>query len=207
MEERVNFANGDLALEGLLARPQSRGPAPAAVVCHPHPMYGGSMHNNVVEAVLSALWQAGYATLRFNFRGVGSSEGEYDGGDGETLDARAAVRFVASQPGVIAGSIIMAGYSFGAAIAMRAGLEDPAVSRVIAVALPVGVMASGAAGESKKPVLLISGDSDSYSPEAKVRAVAAGMGALAKVKIISGADHFFGGFENALTAAIADGIA
>jgi alpha/beta superfamily hydrolase len=201
-EESITFACEDLKLQGLLARPQGAMPVPGAVICHPHPMYGGSMHNNVVEAVLAAMWRAGYATLRFNFRGVGASEGEYDGGGGEVLDARAAVKFIASQPGVIADQIILAGYSFGAAVAMRAGLADPAVARIIVVALPVGMMASGADGEAKKPVLLVSGDSDSYSPEAEVRAIASSLGPHARMEIISGADHFFGGFEDGLTAAI-----
>jgi uncharacterized protein len=202
-EELVRFACGDLKLEGLLARPGGTAPVPGAVVCHPHPMYGGSMHNNVVEAVLDAMWQAGYATLRFNFRGVGASEGEYDGDEGEVLDARAAVKFIASQPGVLADQIILAGYSFGAAVAVREGMPDPAVARIIAVALPVGVMDSGAEGDAKKPVLLVSGDRDSYSPEAKVRAVASGLGPLARVEIIAGADHLFGGYEEEVTAAIA----
>jgi alpha/beta superfamily hydrolase len=202
-EERVSFNSGDLKLEGLLARPQGAAPVAGAVVCHPHPMYGGSMDNNVVDAILKAMWQAGYATLRFNFRGVGASEGEYDGGEGEVLDARAAIKFIASQPGVIADQVILAGYSFGAAVAMRAGLADPAVSRIVAVALPVGMMASGVEGESKKPVLLVSGDSDSYSPAAKVRAAASDLGPLARAEIIAGADHFFGGYEDDVTAAIA----
>ena len=89
--------------------------APGAVICHPHPMYGGSMDNNVVEAIIAAMWRRGYATLRFNFRGVGASEGEYDGGEGEAEDARAAVEFLAAQPDIDRGAIALAGYSFGAA--------------------------------------------------------------------------------------------
>src|SRR6266850_2414037 len=76
-EKQVTFRSGDLTLKGLLASPG--GDAPAAVVCHPHPMYGGSMFNNVVDAILAAMWRLGYSTLRFNFRGVGASEGEHDG--------------------------------------------------------------------------------------------------------------------------------
>jgi uncharacterized protein len=201
-EEKVTFPSGELTLEGLLARPAGSAPAPGAVVCHPHPMYGGSMHNSVVEAVLEAMWQLGYATLRFNFRGVGGSEGEYDGGVGEASDAHAAVRFLAAQSGVDSNTIVLAGYSFGAAVALRAGIADPRVTRLIAVALPVGVMDGGGEGESLKPVLLVSGDSDSYSPEAQVRAVAKNLGALARVEIIAGADHFFAGYEAGLTAAI-----
>src|ERR1700719_3146739 len=113
-EIQVSFRSGDLTLEGLLANPG--GGAPAAVVCHPHPMYGGSMYNNVVERILAAMWQAGYATLRFNFRGVGASDGEHDGGRGEVDDAAAAMTYLRSQPGVARSGAVMAGYSFGAMV-------------------------------------------------------------------------------------------
>ncbi len=89
-EQQVTFPSQQLTLEGLYA-PQKDPAAPrGAVVCHPHPQYGGSMYNNVVEAALAALWGRGFATLRFNFRGVGESEGSYGGGEGEALDAVAA---------------------------------------------------------------------------------------------------------------------
>ena len=88
-ESRITFPCGDLTLEGRLTLPDGGAPR-AAVVCHPHPMYGGSMDNNVVEAVLEALWHRQFATLRFNFRGVGRSQGRYDGGIGEISDAAAA---------------------------------------------------------------------------------------------------------------------
>src|SRR5260221_12409425 len=118
IEILVSFRSGDLTLEGLLANP-GRGAA-AAVVCHPHPMYGGSMYNNVVDAMLAAMWQLGYATLRFNFRGVGASEGEHDGGIGEDDDAASAIAFLRSQPGVRKGEAVMAGYSFRATVAVYA---------------------------------------------------------------------------------------
>src|SRR6202035_2810578 len=110
-ESQVTFRSGELALEGLLANPG--GGAPAAVVCHPHPSYGGSMYNNVVDAILVAFHQLGYATLRFNFRGVGGSEGEYDGGPGEVDDAKAAMEFLLAQAGVKREGATIAGYSFG----------------------------------------------------------------------------------------------
>jgi uncharacterized protein len=98
-EESVNIPSGQLKLEGLMARPAGDGAVHGAVVCHPHPLYGGSMHNNVVEAILEALWKLGFATLRFNFRGVGASDGEYSGGSGETDDTKAAMQFLLSQAG------------------------------------------------------------------------------------------------------------
>src|SRR5271170_1163538 len=113
-EIQVSFRSGDLTLEGLFANPGAN--APAVVVCHPHPLYGGSMHNNVVEAILAAMWQAGYATLRFNFRGVGVSEGEHEGGPGEADDAAAAMSFLLAQPGVRKENAAMTGYSFGAMV-------------------------------------------------------------------------------------------
>ena len=202
-ERHVTFPSGDLTLEGLLAADDS--PRPGAVVCHPHPQYGGSMHNNVVEAILDALWEHGYATLRFNFRGVGASEGEYDGGQGEGDDAASALKFLLAQPGISAGGAILAGYSFGAMVALMRGLQMGEVSRVIAVALPVA-MATVATGRAGKPVLLVSGDSDSYSPLAGLESLRSNLGEHATLKIVGSADHFFAGFEDALTKTIASAL-
>jgi hypothetical protein len=202
-EKRVTFRSGELTLEGLLAIPAGSAEAGAAVICHPHPLYGGSMHNNVVEAILEALWLLGCATLRFNFRGVGASEGAYDEGQGESRDALAAVAFAAANAGVRAGGVTLAGYSFGAMVAMRAGLTASEVNRVIAVALPVAMAGLSSLGVASKPVLLVSGDRDSYSPADAVRALGARLGSLATARIIAGADHFFGGFEGELSSVIA----
>ena len=201
-EKNVTLRSGDLTLEGLLAMPAALAPTGAAVVCHPHPLYGGSMHNNVVEAVLDAMWSLGCATLRFNFRGVGASEGEHDEGRGETADALAAVAFLASQTGAPPHGVTLAGYSFGAMVAMRAGLDASNVARVAAVALPVA-MADFSPAAASKPVLLVCGDRDSYSPADKVRALATRLGERASVRIVAGADHFFGGFEAELSTVIA----
>jgi uncharacterized protein len=197
-ESRITFPCGDLTLEGLLTLPDGGAPG-AAVVCHPHPMYGGSMDNNVVEAVLEALWQRQFATLRFNFRGVGDSEGEYDGREGELDDVRAAVAFVAGKAGLK--SVMLAGYSFGASVSFRAGLTDPAMDRLVLVALPVALM-TDPGDSSSKPVLLVSGDRDSYSPVESLRALARNLGGRARLEILAGADHFFGGYEARLSALI-----
>jgi alpha/beta superfamily hydrolase len=197
-ESRITFPCGDLKLEGLLTLPEGGAPG-AAVVCHPHPMYGGSMYNNVVEAVLEALWRRQFATLRFNFRGVGDSEGEYDGGEGELDDVHEAVAFLAGKAGVK--SVVLAGYSFGASVSLRAGLTDPAVDRLVLVALPVAGM-TGPSDSTSKPVLLVSGDRDSYSPLESLRTLAGKLGSRARLEILAGADHFFGGYEARLSALI-----
>ena len=203
-ETQVSFRSGDLTLEGLLANPG--GGAPAAVVCHPHPMYGGSMHNNVVEAMLAAMWQARYATLRFNFRGVGASEGEHEGGPGEVDDALAAMSFLLAQPGVHKEGAAMTGYSFGAMVALSAGYERAEIARVVAVALPLAMADTRVPDGASKPVLLVSGDRDSYSPVAGLQALASRIGGSARLEIIAGADHFFGGHEAELSHAIAEAL-
>lgn len=203
-EAEVTFRSGELTLEGLLANPG--GDSPAAVVCHPHPMYGGSMHNNVVDAMLDALWGEGYATLRFNFRGVGASEGEYDGGPGEVDDAVAAVTFLLAQPSVRKDGLVMAGYSFGAMVALSAGHERAEVARIVAVALPLAMADARIPDGASKPVLLVSGDADSYSPVAGLLALKGKIGDSARVEIVAGADHFFGGRETELSRVLANAL-
>jgi len=199
-EKQVTFRSSDLTLEGLLAIRD--GEAPAAVVCHPHPMYGGSMFNNVVDAILAATWQLGYSTLRFNFRGVGASEGEHDGGRGEAEDAAAAMAFLLSQPGVRKTGAVMAGYSFGAMVAVSAGYEHADVSRIVAVALPLSMTEARVPAGASKPLLLVSGDHDSYSPVVGLTKLQEQIGKSARLEIIKGADHFFGGSEAELSRVI-----
>jgi alpha/beta superfamily hydrolase len=200
----TTFRSGELTLEGLLANPG--GDARAAVVCHPHPMYGGSMFNNVVDAILSAMWQLGYATLRFNFRGVGASEGEHDGGPGEADDAGAAMAYLLSQPGVRKDGAVMAGYSFGAMVAVAAGYEHADVSRIVAVALPLSMMQPRVPPGASKPLLLVSGDHDTYSPVAALTTLQAKVGNSVQLEIVKGADHFFGGHEQELSRVIATAL-
>jgi uncharacterized protein len=204
-EVQVTFRSGELTLEGLLANPG--GNARAAVICHPHPMYGGSMFNNVVEAMLAAMWQSGYATLRFNFRGVGASEGEHDGGPGEVDDAAAAMAYLLEQPGVRREGAIMAGYSFGAMVALSAGYERAEAARIVAVALPLAMTDARIPAGASKPVIMVSGDRDSYSPVAGLSALKTKIGEAARLEIIAGADHFFGGREAELTRVIATALA
>ena len=204
-EIQVSFRSGDLSLEGLLANPG--GNAPAAVVCHPHPLYGGSMFNNVVDAILAAMWQAGYATLRFNFRGVGASEGEHGGGPGEVDDAVAAMAFLLAQPGVRKEGAVMAGYSFGAMVAVSAGYARAEIARIVAVAMPLAMAETHIPAGASKPILLVSGDRDSYSPVAGLQALKSKIGDSARLEIIAGADHFFVGCEAELSRAIAAALA
>jgi alpha/beta superfamily hydrolase len=203
-ERRVTFKSEDLTLEGLLAVPAQA--ARGAVVCHPHPQSGGSMYNNVVEAVLDALRALDYATLRFNFRGVGESEGAFADGVGEVLDAKAAVRFLAGQQDIGETGMLLAGYSFGATVALRAGLELAEVGTVIAVAPPIGMADLSFIVGTDKRVILIAGDRDAYCPAAEITALQKKLTGPSVLKLIAGADHFFGGYEAKLTSAIGSAL-
>jgi len=203
-EKPVKFESGTLTLEGLLAVPAKA--AVAAVVCHPHPQSGGSMYNNVVEAILDALWALDYATLRFNFRGVGASQGAFADGVGEVLDAVAAVKFLAGQQFAGEGRMLLAGYSFGAMVGLRAGLDLAEVGTLIAVAPAIGMVDLSFVVGTDKRVILVAGDGDPYCPVAQLRALHKKLTGPSALKVIKGADHFFGGCEAELTRAIRDAV-
>jgi uncharacterized protein len=201
-EQHVTFASGTLTLEGLLAKPEGAGPVRGAVVCHPHPLYGGSMYNNVVDAVLAAMWKKGWATLRFNFRGVGESEGEHGGGAGEAEDAAAAVAFISNQPGIQPDDAVLAGYSFGSVAAMTAAPKILNLGGLVLVALPLKMADARSLKDFAGPTVLAAGDGDMYCPASQLEALHKDLGARAQLRIIAGADHFFGGFEVELADAI-----
>lgn len=192
VEEHVRFLVGDITLEGLFSAP-SHAAAPGVVLCHPHPLYGGNMHNNVVAALAEALSQAGFATLRFNFRGVGRSGGKYGGGEGERADVEAAVTYLLSRHA--ASRVIVAGYSFGAMVGLRAGAADPRVHALIGVALPLGFGDPSFLATSEKPTLLVSGDRDPYAPLPGLHQLFATLPEPKALVTIAGADHFFWGQE------------
>jgi uncharacterized protein len=201
-EQPVTFPSAELTLEGLLGKPEGLKPVRGGVVCHPHPLYGGSMYNNVVDAVLEAMWNLGWATLRFNFRGVGQSEGDHGGGKGEADDAIAAVEFLSSQAGVETQGIVLAGYSFGAMAALAAAPRIKNLGALVLVALPMRMADPAALTDLGKPIVLAAGDRDSYCPAAQLEAVHKALGGHSQLKIIEGADHFFGGYEEKLAVAL-----
>ena len=200
MVEETTFVSGALRLQ---ARFEAvAGATGAAVVCHPHPLYGGSMDNNVVAALAAACREAGWATLCFNFRGVGDSEGGYGDVTGECDDARAAIGSVRERVGDV--PVVLAGYSFGAMVALRVGADQPAVTRVVAVAPP---LAMGELSAPRHPTLVLAGDRDAYCPPAALQTFAAALSAGGAAQTIAGADHFLAGHEAAITAAARDFLA
>lgn len=185
MEEKVHFHSDSLALEGLLSR--AGGPK-GAVVTHPHPLYGGDMHSNVVEAVAAAYGRAGFTTLRFNFRGVGRSEGAHDNGEGEQEDVKSALRFLAEEG---ASTLHLAGYSFGTWVNARV-LQGPVdVEAVVMVAPPVDFMDFSFMREDPRVRLVVTGERDDIAGAAQVRRLAPLWNPKVSLHIIPGADHFY----------------
>lgn len=195
----VTFKTDDgLALEGRLELPATI-PAPGLVVCHPHPLYGGEMRNNVVDALCRAALSSGFAALRFNFRGVGGSEGRYGQGVAEQNDARAALHYLRRLPEVDGERMALAGYSFGAAVSLRAA--DASLRGLVLVSLPT-MMGRLDPPAGSSPVLLVSGDNDEYSDEDDLTAFAESMGERAELVSHRGVDHFWWGSDGRLVETV-----
>ena len=191
----VSIPCGDITLEGIWQIPDGEGNFPAVIICHPHPLHGGSIHNYIVSAVSRALLARSIATLRFNFRGVGKSGGAFGDGIKEQDDVKAAVDFAISQKNVDKGRIGMAGYSFGGGVSVPAAFKD---SRVKALALISPAIMDGGWDLLRKlkiPKMLISGSGDAFFPTQQFEAEFKGVPAPKQIYIIEGADHFWQGFE------------
>jgi hypothetical protein len=193
------IASGDLKLEGLLHLPSDgASPFPGIVVCHPHPQYGGEMHNNVVYTVCRSALAHGIAALRFNFRGVGGSTGAYDNGRGERDDAMAALAHIRELPEIDSERIALAGYSFGAAVGLR--VPDPGLRALVAVSAPT--IGGPLTVDAPCPVLFISGDRDDYSEPAELQRVVDTLEGRAELEVMAGVDHFWAGSDDRLSTAV-----
>jgi alpha/beta superfamily hydrolase len=181
------------------APPGHRAPL-AAVVCHPHPLFGGTMHNKVVYQVAKSLDALGLPVLRFNFRGAGLSAGEHDRGLGEQGDVQAALEFLEKQfPGV---PIVLAGFSFGAWVGLRVGCEHPRVSHLIGLGIPVNSADFSFLKQCHKPKLFVHGSEDEHGAVTKVKLLVASLPGENHLVVVDGADHFFAGKLDQLHAAI-----
>ena len=184
-EEIIFFRSGGLKIEGML---DSAPGAKAVVITHPHPLYGGDMYSNVVESVTRAFRKSGYTTLRFNFRGVGKSEGVHDEGIGEQEDVGAALEYL----GELGNSFVdLAGYSFGAWVnAMGLGRFE-LVERMIMVSPPVNFIDFSLLGYDPKIKLVIAGSNDDIAPPGMIQKMLPAWNPEARFEIIQGADHFY----------------
>ena len=176
----------------------------AAVICHPHPLFGGTMHNKVVHASAGALLAAGLPTLCFNFRGVGVSGGAHDGGRGEQDDLGAVIGHLAGRyPGR---PLLLAGYSFGAVVALAVGCRDARAAALIGIGLPVTLARFDFLRGCDRPLTLIQGDEDAFGPLPMVMALAAALPGGARVVAIKGAAHNFAGRLDELARRVGEAI-
>lgn len=177
-------------LEALLSDPNQPGPPGFAVVCHPHPLHGGTMHNKVVYTVARAFEDLGMPTLRFNYRGVGASAGRYDNGRGELLDALAVIAYGRARwPHA---PLALGGFSFGALVALRASLSEP-VAHLVTVAPPVSRPESAIPERPACPWLIVQGDADEIVDHRQVTAYAERFSPPPQLQVLAGVDHFFHG--------------
>lgn len=179
------------AIEGRVEEPAPvEPPGICGVVCHPHPLYGGTMQNKVVHTLARAMQELGVPTLRFNFRGVGGSDGHYDGGVGELEDALAACDWARSQWDC--GALWLAGFSFGSAVALQAAATvRPAM--LVTVAPPVGRIIVAPVERPPCPWLVVQGDHDELVDADEVRSWSDGFSPPPHLEILAGAEHFFHG--------------
>ena len=190
MLHRKLFIEGPAGqLESLLWETAEAGPELAAVVCHPHPLFAGTMHNKVVYQAAKALHLRGIPVLRFNFRGAGLSEGVHDKGKGERDDVRAALDYMAGQ--YPKSALLLAGFSFGAWVGLRVACEDDRVSELIGLGLPVNNSRLDYLEQCAKPKLFVQGGNDQYGSQENVQALFATLPEPKKLVIVEGADHFF----------------
>ena len=201
-ENRVTFLSGGLLLEGMLGTPQGAGPFPAVIVCHPHPLYGGSMDNNVVDGLFEALTQASFVSLKFNFRGVGGSHGEFDQGIGEQADVEAAISFISRLEKVDSQRIGLAGYSAGAGFAFPVGVRDVRTKALAAVSPAFDMFDFGFLRDCHKPKLLVLGSKDNFVTSTDLLEFCQTLPDPKECEIIEGADHSWSGYESRMAATV-----
>jgi alpha/beta superfamily hydrolase len=190
------------SLEAIVREPEA--PVAAAVVCHPHPLGGGTMNNNVVYRLAKALVDGGVAALRFNFRGVGASTGEHAHGVGEEDDARAALDWLCARHEGL--PIWIAGFSFGARVGLSVGAADPRVTRLMGVGLALRMFDYGFLSASAKPKAVVQAADDEYGGRAEIEAAVGRMADPKRLWVVDAATHLFPGrldaFEAAARAAV-----
>ncbi len=178
-------------LEALLEEPDETPPREAALVCHPHPQHGGTMHNKVVYRIARGLRRGGAAVLRFNYRGVNLSEGVYDQGEGELEDARVALAYLRERYSDL--PFTLAGFSFGSRIALRLACEKGEARRVIAVGFPVGYRDSAGLDRCTIPRLFIQSTHDQFGPAVELAELVATLPEPKRLVLVEASDHFFAG--------------
>ena len=203
-ESRNFFLEGPAGgLEAILWTPRTNQKlALAALVCHPHPLFGGTMHNKVVFQAAKSLDALGMPVLRFTFRGAGLSGGKHDRGQGEQNDVRAALDFLSAE--FPEAQLLLAGFSFGAWVGLRVGCVDTRVAELIGIGIPVNGTDFSFLAQCDKPKLFVHGENDEFGAADKARALVASLPGENDFVEVPGVDHFFAGKLERLGQAITE---
>lgn len=189
-------------LEAVLREPRDLPLHGAVVLCHPHPVYGGTMDNRVVFRAGKAVMEAGYAALRFNFRGVGASTGSFDEGIGEKDDVASVLDWLEQKyPGM---PLALIGFSFGAWVGLQVGCAHPRIQALAGLGLPLNFYDFDFLIENLKPALFVAGTQDEFCPRGRMQRLARRLPPASKVQLIEGADHFFARELDQVQALITD---
>ncbi|WDN87272.1 uncharacterized protein BuS5_00240 [Desulfosarcina sp. BuS5] len=196
MEKKVFFESYELKLEGLLNKGESD---KGIIITHPHPLYGGDMHNYVVESIKKVYRKKNYTTFCFNFRGVGESQGNYDNDQGEQEDLRSALSFIAST-GI--NQVELAGYSYGAWINSLVACKDASIKNIVLLSPPVAFIDFKPVTSIPGLKLVVTGSIDDYAPPDLLKKALPVWNKKAVLEIINGADHFYGGYTKKLESVL-----
>jgi hypothetical protein len=203
-EEKIFFYSLGMRLEGLLSNPEAFSAKGGVVFCHPHPQHGGEMYNPVIASGVQGAYEAGYSTLRFNFRGVGESEGTYSGGIGERGDVLAAVDYLSAVFGDRHRPLVLMGYSFGAWVGMSVAVRDARIEGMVLVAPPLEMYDFDFLKGCKKKKQIVSGSEDSFCPAPLMEKWYQSLDEPKSLTILQGADHFFFGHHQSLVGPLAE---
>lgn len=189
--KEINFPCGEITLEGIFALPEGEGPFGLVIVCHPHPLYGGNMYNNVVHAICQKVEERKISWLKFNFRGVGKSGGSFAGGIGEKEDLKAAISLGESQPKIDRERIGACGYSFGSIVAFSVAVEDPRVKAVAGIS-PF-IQPDTLLDHYSRPKLFACGTRDEFVSVNSLESLVKKLPEPKELAIYPGVDHFWAG--------------
>jgi alpha/beta superfamily hydrolase len=199
-QSAVMFKVKGLSFEGIVATPEDAASSlPGVVICHPHPLFGGNMDNNVVLAVAFALVEQGFATLRFNFRGVGNSQGQHSKGELEHQEALGALDMLKAWPGVNGRRLGLAGYSFGSAVVLGNATLHKGVGAIALISPSMRALESSPLKASKQPKLVITGDRDKLVQSPELQPLLESFAHPPTCQIVAGADHYWSGQEEQLS--------
>ena len=204
-QSAVMFKAKGLNFEGIVATPEDMGSGvPGIVICHPHPLYGGNMDNNVVLALSFALAESGFATIRFNFRGVGNSEGEHTKGEQEHQEVLGAFDLLKAWPGVNGGKLGLAAYSFGTSVVLGSAAAQKRAKCVALVSPHIRSIKDSPLKKAKTPTLIITGDRDRLVEAADLQPNLDAFNTPVDFQVVAGADHFWGGLERQLVKPVTE---